>query len=176
MKNTFEIKVTVQHVGELIPHPDSTHYRKRFLDPDIEDYIVKKATGSHANNKFLLHFEFLSTDTVDNEQVTIAVKKNFGNRKLESQESLKQTLRHGRRSAVVAFIFLAIILVLVEINKRLFPENGLNIIFGESLTILGWVALWRPAELLLYEWRPFKREAILFSRLEQSDILIKTGA
>lgn len=27
----------------------------------------------------------------------------------------------------------------------------------EGLLILGWVAMWRPIELLLYDWRPQRR-------------------
>ncbi len=27
-----------------------------------------------------------------------------------------------------------------------------------GLTILAWVALWRPGELLLYDWYPFRRK------------------
>lgn len=175
MKKIFEIKITVQRVTELITQLEDTRYRKRFLNPDIEEYIIERATRSHNRNKILLTIEFQSGESVDFEQVTLAVKKNFGNRRHESQESLKETLRHGRRSLVVAFILVAIVLSTIEINKHIFPENGLTRTLSESLTILGWVALWRPAELLLYEWRPFKREMKLFSRLEQSEIQIKTG-
>ena len=40
----------------------------------------------------------------------------------------------------------------------------------EGLTVFAWVALWRPGELLLYEWYPFKRDARLFRKLEESEI------
>ena len=40
----------------------------------------------------------------------------------------------------------------------------------ELFIILGWVALWRPAELLLYEWFPIRKKTRLFERLAESDI------
>jgi len=42
----------------------------------------------------------------------------------------------------------------------------------ELFIILGWVALWRPAELLLYEWRPHKRNAKLFDKLAKCDVQV----
>jgi len=164
--------ITVHRAEDLIPQASNTRYQKRFLNPDIEDYIIGKAKRARANERIVLKIEFLSTGPVDEAKVMIAIKKNFSNRKQESQTSLKQTLYHGRRSLIVALIFFAILFTLVEISKGLFPQNGLAKMLSESITILGWVALWRPAELLLYEWRPFKQNAKLFSRLEQSQIQI----
>lgn len=34
-----------------------------------------------------------------------------------------------------------------------------------SLSIAGWVAMWRPMELFLYDWWPIRAEARLFDRL-----------
>jgi hypothetical protein len=42
--------------------------------------------------------------------------------------------------------------IVVEIIKRYLPAGELSFIVQEGLTILAWVALWRPGELLLYEW------------------------
>ena len=35
----------------------------------------------------------------------------------------------------------------------------------ESLLIGGWVAMWRPLEVFLYDWWPIRAEARLFDRL-----------
>jgi len=41
------------------------------------------------------------------------------------------------------------------------------------LVILAWVAFWRPAELLLYEWHPHKQQAALFGRLSGMAVEVK---
>ena len=38
-------------------------------------------------------------------------------------------------------------------------------IIKESFVIGGWVALWRPLEIFLYDWWPIRAEARLFDRL-----------
>ena len=41
----------------------------------------------------------------------------------------------------------------------------------ESLVIAGWVALWRPLEIFLYDWWPIRAEAKLYDRL--ADMLVR---
>jgi hypothetical protein len=38
-------------------------------------------------------------------------------------------------------------------------------VFGEGLLIGGWVAMWRPLEVFLYDWWPVRAEVRLFERL-----------
>jgi hypothetical protein len=45
----------------------------------------------------------------------------------------------------------------------------------ESLILLGWVANWRPLELLLYEWRPIARRRKLYLRLSTANVHISSG-
>jgi hypothetical protein len=59
---------------------------------------------------------------------------------------------------------------IVQLMKRYLPEGNLASVLTAGLTIFAWVALWRPCELLLYEWYPFKRDARLFRKLEESEI------
>jgi hypothetical protein len=43
-------------------------------------------------------------------------------------------------------------------------------IIKESFVIGGWVALWRPLEIFLYDWWPIRAEAQLFDRLGEMDV------
>lgn len=52
------------------------------------------------------------------------------------------------------------------------PANRLVLFIRESFIIFGWVALWRPMELLLYDWYPVKTDINLFYRLEHSYVRV----
>jgi hypothetical protein len=46
--------------------------------------------------------------------------------------------------------------------------------FGsEGFLIAGWVSLWHPIEILLYEWWPFSRQIHIYERIERMDIIFK---
>jgi hypothetical protein len=47
-------------------------------------------------------------------------------------------------------------------------------IVDEGLLILGWVALWRPTEALLYDWWPLARRRTLLRRLASIPIEVRT--
>jgi hypothetical protein len=42
----------------------------------------------------------------------------------------------------------------------------------ESLLIGGWVAMWRPLEIFLYDWWPIRPERRLYERLSAMPIRI----
>ena len=42
----------------------------------------------------------------------------------------------------------------------------------ESLLIGGWVAMWRPLEVFLYDWWPIRAEARLFDRLSAMTVRV----
>jgi hypothetical protein len=43
----------------------------------------------------------------------------------------------------------------------------------EGLVIGGWVAMWRPLEIFLYDWWPIHAEARLFDRLAAMPVRIE---
>ena len=48
---------------------------------------------------------------------------------------------------------------------RRVQSTDLGRVLQESLLIGGWVAMWRPLEVFLYDWWPIRAEARLFDRL-----------
>ena len=68
-------------------------------------------------------------------------------------------LRYG------GFAFIAALAVSVTIDQWQPLPRWLNRPYVEGFIIVSWVSLWRPFELLLYEWLPFGRMAKTFDRL-----------
>lgn len=46
-------------------------------------------------------------------------------------------------------------------------------IASESLVVFGWVAMWRPAEIFLYDWLPITRRRRLFRRLAAAEVEVR---
>jgi hypothetical protein len=47
-------------------------------------------------------------------------------------------------------------------------------IFGEGMLIIGWVAMWRPLEIFLYEWVPIRRRCKIFAKLAEMKVIVQT--
>jgi hypothetical protein len=103
-------------------------------------------------------------------RVREAIHQHFAFRRVEAEKELARTRRFGWRSLLVGLAFLSLTIGLVQIVKRYLPAGTFASVIEIGLAILAWVALWRPGELLLYEWYPFRRDARMFRKLERAEI------
>jgi hypothetical protein len=172
MMQDATITLHMHRASQLLLSPGTTLYTKRGLNPDAEEYIVEHAELLPRRVRFCLLLQMPATETGRAEEIAVAVRKHFSFLREKSERKLKQTVQLGWRNLLIGFVFLAIIVLLVQAGGRMMPGGGLTTTIRESLIILGWVALWRPAELLLYDWFPHKRDANLFGRLENSRVQI----
>ena len=93
------------------------------------------------------------------------IHKHFSYCNEKTKQQLANVLKLGWENLFIAFVFLAVMFFLTKALVTHLPQGGLMQVLRELIIILGWVALWRPADLLLYEWRPFKRKVKLFERI-----------
>jgi hypothetical protein len=47
-------------------------------------------------------------------------------------------------------------------------------VLSEGLIILGWISLWRPTEMLAYEWVPLVRKRRLYERLAALQVAVRS--
>jgi hypothetical protein len=167
-----EIILELNDVDQLLIAPDSPFYGKRILSPDAEEVIIEEATIASSNDHIHLKIHLHKDETRRKDEISTAIHQHFTYRRKKSERQLKRVLKLGSRSLVISIVFLGLLVSLALFIIKLLPEGGLSLTFREILIILGWVALWRPADLLLYEWRPFKREIDLFRKLEQCKVEI----
>ena len=166
----IEIILKLEDLDQMLIVPHSVFYGKRMLRPDAEEFLIEEAE-KHPRRTAIYLKVYLPPDTLNRSQeIETAVHQHFTYRKNKSLKQLRRTLQLGWRSLLIAILFLSVLVSFTLIVIRQLPEGGLSTIVREILIILGWVALWRPADLLLYEWRQLNRDANLFERLERSNV------
>jgi hypothetical protein len=94
-----------------------------------------------------------------------AVREYFGQRAAAKRRQLRQLFRTGRLSLAIGVVFLAGAVALAQWLGGLISHEGYAWLASESLIIGGWVALWRPMEIFLYDWWPLRADVRLFERL-----------
>jgi hypothetical protein len=78
-------------------------------------------------------------------------------------------LSQGRTSLLIGLVFLSACLVTSNVLLGNRASTGAEIT-RESLTIAGWVAMWRPMETYLYDWWPLRRRVLLFRKLSRMPV------
>ena len=100
--------------------------------------------------------------------------------KIEENQKALVALRHqGIASLWVGLTVLAICLVLAGMFTLVAKLGANNILLAllaipaEGFLIAGWVAMWQPAELLLYDWWPFRRNIRIYRHIAEADIALR---
>jgi hypothetical protein len=81
-------------------------------------------------------------------------------------------LWRGLISLVIGLLFLVVCLWLRQLIGLLAGAAGTQIV-SEGLLILGWVAMWRPVEIFLYDWWPEFGKRRLFLRIVSMNIDVR---
>lgn len=116
--------------------------------------------GSHAT-KLVFHVP-MNTGHDARTEVASAVRHYFTYRAWHTGEQLRALLTKGVTSLAIGLLFLFVCLSTRQLIDVL-GGGGANEILSEGLLILGWVAMWRPVEIFLYDWWPEfgKRQLLL---------------
>jgi len=142
------------------------------LHPDVEEFIIEESEKLQRNSDFHITIQITEEQSFNMKEISFIIHKHFKNKRDQSSYEIKKILRLGWRSLFIGFAFLIIMFLLTKTLMTFLPENPLMVTLRELFIILGWVALWRPAELLLYEWRPYKRNEKLFDRIAKCRVQV----
>ncbi len=83
----------------------------------------------------------------------------------------------GLKALQNGLLFLGVCLLLSTLfeNAEIFQE-WLRRFAGEGFLIAGWVSLWHPIEILLYEWWPLSRQVNIYQSIMNVDIIFRGEA
>lgn len=163
---------TTQHLFNAL---DPAPFRERDLDPAAENYIVGWAREQPRSAPLHLVVR-LTKETPEADtglMLEEAIDCYFRDRARATRRELRELLRIGRISLVIGLAFLAVAIGAGEFAASLAASDSYRSIIKESFVIGGWVALWRPLEIFLYDWWPVRGRARLFDRLATLDVAVE---
>lgn len=171
------IEVHVARLAQLFNSMDASPFRDRDIDPAAEEFIESWATELPRTAKpaLLVHLDRAPGPAQEQVLLGDALRQYFSRRAAAVRQSLKHLFKTGRLSLVIGLAFLGCAILAGTLIDRLFHPSGTAQILKDSLTIGGWVALWRPLEIFLYDWWPVLRRAQLMDRLAIMPVEIRYG-
>jgi hypothetical protein len=167
------IEVHVADLKQMFHSLDPTPFRQRDLDPKAEQFIAEWAREIHVDRPLglLIHVDHENASD-DIATVHDAVREYFSERAASTRRRLRLLFRQGRTSLAIGLLFLAASIVTGNVAENMLEQTRFAGIARESLLIGGWVAMWRPLEVFLYDWWPIRAEARLFDRLSAMTVRV----
>ena len=176
------IEVHVGELKQLFDAIDPSPFRDRDLDPKAEEFILGWAKDLPRESSLALVVNLDREAGLPDEAAVLrdAIHEFFRHRAETQRQRLRELLRVGRTSLVIGLVALAAAIGLGDFLATLLRGSRVGEVVRESLTIGGWVSMWRPLEVFLYDWWPIRNEARLSDRLAVMPIRIRyanaTGA
>ncbi len=167
---TARIQLRLRELPQLFNSMDPSPFLDRDLDADAEEFIVSWAREHPKDHELELTIHLTTPPPADRAAgVQEAIHHYFSLRAQMKQNEFRQLMRRGRLSLIIGLLFLTGCLFLAGIVAGLGTGTASDIV-REGLTIVGWVAMWRPLEIYLYSWWPLRDEQRLLARLARMQV------
>jgi len=168
------IEVKVAEVHQLFNSMDPSPFHERDLDHDAEQFIVSWAQEfpSHAPLKLVVHLGRAPEGLTDvRALVAESVKHYFDYRADMTRREFRQLMKEGRTALIIGLIFLTV----CELAAQGLPatQDTWHGMVRQGLTIIGWVAMWRPLEIYLYRWWPVLRLERVYRNLTAMTVEVR---
>ena len=152
------ISLKLRDLNQLFNSMDPSPFLDRDLDHDAEEFIVSTAREAHGSRAFELVVHLgTPPDPQRAAETPSAVQHYFAARAELKHREFRQLLRRGQTALLIGLVFLVSCLLLGASAAKMLPGT-LGGLLHEGLTIVGWVAMWRPLEIFLYDWWPLRDE------------------
>jgi len=156
---------------------DPSPFHERDLDDDAEEFIVSWAREFPRRDpvSLVVHVDQLPGHGDARHLLETAVHNYFAYRAKLNRHEFRHLLKEGRTSLIIGLAFLAACTLMSQLLRQ--RAGTLPIVLREGLIIAGWVAMWRPMEIFLYEWWPLLRRGRLYEKLSRMRVEVrKRGA
>ncbi|HEY6408429.1 MAG TPA: hypothetical protein VIY29_13255 [Ktedonobacteraceae bacterium] len=104
----------------------------------------------------------------------------------KAEQSHKEliVLRHQGVAALKRSIVVGVICLVLAVISTLISQSGMNNILEALFIVIatllvlsaGWVALWMPAEIFLYDGWPFQQDMRIYHQIANADLVIRERA
>ena len=170
--NLIEIRLGTVH--QLFNSLDPAPFHEKDLDREAEAYIVESARdfALRAPLKLVLHVPLSELPAAMNARVEAAIQHYFHYRLWFERSALRKELSYGRLALLIGLSFLFVCIALREVMLS-FGSGTFYQIAAEGLLISGWVAMWRPLQVFLYDWWPIRRNCRLYEKLSQLPVELR---
>ena len=173
--NESPIQVRVATVEHIFNPMDPTPLEERSLNQEVADWIEEWAEDFDKDHEIVVEIYVADGRFAGREQVIAnGLHNHFEYREWQSARQLSKLLREGRISLLIGVVAIA---GFNAAGRRIgASQNPVVEVIHEGLSVLGWVSMWKPLEIFLYEWWPIRRERRACRRLAEASVMFPAPA
>lgn len=170
------IELRLTSVAQLFHTLDPSPFREGDLSGEAAEYIRDSARELPRDAPLHLAVHLPPPEAASPEAGALGdtIRRTFASRAVAEAQDIRELFRQGRSALAVGLAILATALFLAVQVSGGGQAGPVSRVLQESLVIVGWVAVWRPAEIFPYDWLPLARRRDLFRRLARAIVTLRT--
>jgi hypothetical protein len=169
------IEISINRLPQLFNSFDPSPFHERDLDSDAEAYIISSAEeiSRHKPLTLIVHLPTDQIPIAGTPDLGDAIRNYFAYQEIQTQRRLRLLFRDGRITLLIGLSFLVGCVLIREIALS-FGTGTISQIIAEGMLIMGWVAMWRPLQIFLYDWWPIRRRCRVLRKLSKMPVVIQS--
>jgi hypothetical protein len=165
------IEIKLSSVAQLFNSFDPAPFHEKELDSAAEHYIVDMVKDFPPKTLFKMNI-YLPPDIATTDRamkIPPAIHNHFQYKMMVTERKFRSHFRYGRSTFLIGLTFLGLALIgrqfVTSLNNHL-----LALILADALLIIGWVAMWEPITVLLYELWPIIQLKKTYEKISTMEI------
>jgi hypothetical protein len=170
------IEIRLRELGQLFNTFDPEPFHEGILAPEAEEFLLQRVKDLPKNQpvRVVLHLPAAEAAQRSPSDIAAALASHFADRAAAESKEIRELFRNGRRVAAIAFAIWSLCLFLAWHITNIFPARPLTHIVQQSFVFLGWVSMWKPFEIFLYDWLSPSRRQRLLERLAAAEVIVRS--
>lgn len=165
-----QIELRIVELSELFNSMDPTPFHHCDLDTNAEEFLESWAMEFPQDSHFRIMIHIGKMPPEDPAPIVIeAIHNYYEYKSVLTKRNLRLLFIEGRTSLLIGLGFLAMCLLGADFLYPFSSHTFLRVL-RESLVIGGWVAMWRPMQIFLYEWWPLVRRDKIYRNLGRASV------
>lgn len=167
------IEMRLRAIDQLFDPVDPSPFGEQDLSQWAAEYIVESVKEMQAPvpSGLVISIE----EPCDSDRASVigkAVRTFFARQANLRRRSLRRLQRRGVTTLAIGVTFLAAFFGISRFVAWMLGNGPVPTLLREGSLIVGWVAMWRPIEIFLYDWWPIVGEMRMYDRLSRMETRI----
>ena len=170
-----KIEININRLPQLFNSLDPSPFRERDLDRDAEEYIISSAEDLSLHKPFtiVIHLPADQVSAPGASDLGHAIHNHFAYQEMQTRHRLRLLFRDGRIAFLIGSSFLVTCVLIREVALSVGIHTVAELV-AEGVLIIGWVAMWRPLEIFLYDWWPIRRRCRVLHELSAAPVIVRS--
>lgn len=178
MAGQTRIALDVHDVKQLFSTFDPSPFHEFSLNATAAQYVASQAWYAPREDAFVIALSLRgkAAPAAAAAQLEQVLQVHFARLAASEHQNFRQLIRTGLISLAIGLCVLAFCTVLSRAVDNSPLPDGWREGLRDGISVFGWVANWRPAQILFYDWWPVRRSRNLYRRLAKATVVASVRA